>query len=95
MRAHNSIEKIGGSVELSISGMTCGGCANTVTRVLSRVPGVSGVRVDVASGRALVEGTARPDDLIGAVQAAGFDAQLQRGDAGAGERNKRGHGCCC
>jgi copper chaperone len=33
-----------GPVVLAVSGMTCGGCAATVTRVLSRVPGVSNAR---------------------------------------------------
>ncbi|HEY1941152.1 MAG TPA: heavy metal-associated domain-containing protein [Roseiarcus sp.] len=70
-----------GSVALSISGMTCSGCANAVTRVLSRVPGVASARVDLASGRAVVVGEARPEDLIVAVEAAGFEAQRAPGEA--------------
>ena len=63
-------------VVLAISGMTCGGCAGAVARALAAVAGVAESRVDLAGGRATVTGTARPEDLIQAVQAAGFDAGL-------------------
>ena len=74
-----------GSAVLAISGMTCDGCANTVTRVLSRVPGVANATVDFGSGRATVMGSARPEDLVAAVQAAGYGAQLSPGDTAGGE----------
>ena len=61
---------------LAISGMTCGGCAGAVTRALSAVPGVVAARVDLAGGRATVTGTARAEELIRAVQDAGFDGGL-------------------
>lgn len=64
------------TVVLMVSGMTCGGCANTATRVLSRVAGVTDVQVDLASGRATVTGTAHPRDLVAAVEAAGFGGQV-------------------
>ncbi|MGH8143280.1 MAG: heavy-metal-associated domain-containing protein [Steroidobacteraceae bacterium] len=64
------------TVELSVSGMTCDGCASTVKRILLRVPGVTGARVDLAGGRASVAGRATVRELIAAVQAAGFGAQL-------------------
>lgn len=69
---------MGETVELSVSGMTCSGCASTVTRVLSRVAGVTAARVDLASGRASVEGTVRAEELIRAVQAAGYDVEVWR-----------------
>lgn len=65
-----------GAVVLAISGMTCGGCAGAVARALSAVPGVVEARVDVAGARATVTGTARAEDLISAVQAAGFTGGL-------------------
>ncbi|HVC30324.1 MAG TPA: heavy metal-associated domain-containing protein [Steroidobacteraceae bacterium] len=71
-----SSDKAAGSVVLAISGMTCGGCANAVSRALSQVPGVAEARVDLAAGRAAVTGTARPEDLIRAVEAAGFAGGL-------------------
>lgn len=63
-------------IMLSISGMTCSGCANTVTRVLQKVPGVTHAEVDLASERARVQGTARPVDLIAAAEGAGFGATV-------------------
>jgi Cu+-exporting ATPase len=64
-----------GTVELSITGMGCGGCVSTVSEAISRVPGVTGVRVDLSHGRATVEGTANADDLVRAVQEAGYGAE--------------------
>lgn len=65
-----------GAVVLAISGMTCGGCAGAVGRALSQVPGVAEARVDLAKGLATVTGTARAEDLIRAVEAAGFAGGL-------------------
>jgi copper chaperone CopZ len=61
-------------VVLSITGMTCDGCASAVTRILSRLPGVSEARVDLAAGRATVTGSVAPEILIAAVAAAGYGA---------------------
>lgn len=61
---------------LSISGMTCGGCADTVKRLLFGVDGVTGVDVDLRRGVAEIAGTASARDLIAAVEAGGFDAKL-------------------
>jgi 4-hydroxy-tetrahydrodipicolinate synthase len=58
MASGDLIEKDGGAVVLSISGMTCGGCASSVTRVLSKVPSVVSAEVDLGSGRSTVLGTA-------------------------------------
>ena len=63
-------------IKLSISGMTCSGCASTVKRVLSRVPGTTAVVVDLDNGAASVAGTADAPALAAAVVAAGYDAKL-------------------
>ena len=63
-------------LELAITGMTCDGCVGAVTRVLSRVPGVASVTVELASGRAAIVGGAGPQDLLRAVEAAGYGARL-------------------
>ena len=54
---------------LVITGMTCDGCVGAVRRVLSRVPGVASVEVAVA-------GAANSQDLVRAVEAAGYGARL-------------------
>lgn len=72
---------------LTVSGMTCGGCANTVTRILSRVSGVVGANVDFATGRATIKGEAPPAELIAAVEAAGYGAKDAGSDAQTGGSN--------
>lgn len=83
------------TLELSIAGMTCGGCAGTLVRVLMRVPGVERAEVDHRTGRALVTGTAPVEKLTEVVEAAGYGA---RGlSAGSAEEvpNERGRSGCC
>jgi len=61
---------------LAVSGMTCAGCVNAVTRVLARVPGAGHVQVVLETGRAEIAGSATPDALLAAVRAAGYGAEL-------------------
>ena len=78
MNAHQSSANGATSVKLSISGMTCSGCADTVKRVLSRVPGVTNVDVDLDKGAAIVGGSAGGPALVAAVVAAGYEAKLRQ-----------------
>ena len=57
---------------LRVEGMTCDGCAATVRRVLSQVPGVAAVRVERTAQAADIDGDADPAALAAAVRAAGF-----------------------
>lgn len=75
---------------LAIRGMTCGACANAVHRALARVPGVVRVEVDLAAGRALAQGSARPQDLVAAVAGAGYHADLDTGEGGRASRREAG-----
>jgi copper chaperone len=65
------------SVELNVTGMTCGHCQAAVTKALKNVPGVTDVKVDLQSGKAIVEGNTDPQSLIGAVAEEGYGATLQ------------------
>ncbi len=65
------------SIELDITGMTCASCANRIERKLNKLDGVVAT-VNYATEKAKVtypEGLA-PGDLVGTVQAAGYDATL-------------------
>ncbi len=67
------------TIQLNIGGMTCGGCVNSVTRVLEALDGVESAAVDLAAARAdIVYDPAKTnaDALIEAVEDAGFDASL-------------------
>ena len=54
--------------------MSCGGCERTVEEALSGVAGVTAARADREAGTATVEGDASVDDLLGAVEEAGYEA---------------------
>jgi copper chaperone CopZ len=58
-----------------VTGMTCGHCVQAVTEELSRLPGVTAVNVDLASGRAEVSSAAPLDGAAvrAAVEEAGYE----------------------
>ena len=61
---------------LAVTGMTCAGCVNAVTRVLARVPGAGHVEVTLDTGLAEVAGSAASDALLAAVRKAGYGAEI-------------------
>ena len=67
------------NIKLQIDGMHCGGCQNAVRRVLTSVPSVSAVTVDLAAGHASVEADADvdPAKLVSAVEQAGYVARVE------------------
>ena len=71
------------TTDLRISGMTCAACVSRVERVLSRVPGVSGVAVNLATERARVTTVDHADlpALIRAVEKSGYGATAIAADA--------------
>lgn len=64
---------------LDVSGMTCGGCAASVQRLLSGMDGVAGANVDLASKSAALTVTkdVPVPDLIAVLENAGFSARLR------------------
>ncbi len=66
-------------ITLSIGGMSCQGCANTVKGALAGVVGVR--RVDVSleqeQARLVLENAGSVDTLVSAVQEAGYEASLE------------------
>ena len=67
---------------LTIEGMTCKNCVNTITRVLSRCPGVAEVAVDLEGGTGTVKGDGmQVSDLTGAVEKAGYAVAGTEGPA--------------
>ncbi|MHC1550803.1 heavy metal translocating P-type ATPase [Phyllobacterium sp. K27] len=77
---------LAGSIELSIEGMTCASCVGRVERALKAIPGVTEAVVNLATERATVKGTADTANLIAAIQAVGYEAQVIGGtDSKSGE----------
>ncbi len=65
-------------IQLTVTGMTCGGCVASVQKVLSALPGVQTAEVTLTPGQArVVYDPARVDRdaLIKAVVDAGFGAR--------------------
>ncbi|MEX5631125.1 heavy-metal-associated domain-containing protein [Parafrankia sp. FMc2] len=58
----------------SVTGMTCGHCAAAVNEEISRLPAVSAVDVDAATGRVTVTSASEIDDAAvdAAVKEAGY-----------------------
>ena len=67
------------SITLHVTGMTCGGCVKSVTRVLSELDGVAQADVSLEKAQAVVsfdENKVQPAALVEAVEDAGFDAAV-------------------
>lgn len=60
-------------LEMQIDGMSCDGCVRSVTRVLSRLAGVTVLGVEVGSAMVeLDDARASEQELVRAVEKAGF-----------------------
>ena len=60
---------------IAVTGMTCDHCATAVRAEISKLPGVTGVGVDVAAGTVRVTGDPLPADapLREAIEEAGYE----------------------
>ena len=56
-----------------VDGMTCGGCARSVSNAITKAAPDVAVTVDLATGTVLVDGGVPADVVRQAVEAAGFD----------------------
>lgn len=65
------------TVQLHITGMSCGHCVAAVTKALKSVPGTQEAQVDLASGSATVQGSAPPEALVKAVADEGYGVTLK------------------
>jgi copper chaperone len=61
---------------IEVEGMSCEGCEQSVEDALDGVPGVTDAAADRESESATVEGDADPDQLVAAVEDAGYDASV-------------------
>lgn len=64
------------SQQFILSGMTCASCVSSVEKAILSVPGVSSTSVNLAERTALVSGNAPSNDIIQAVEGAGYQAEL-------------------
>ncbi len=62
-------------IRLSIPGMKCNGCVTAIEAALSTEIGVARAQVELETKTAVVETDSDLSVLLGALKAAGFDAQ--------------------
>lgn len=90
-----------GSIQLSVTGMTCGNCVKHVDHAIRAIAGVEDVQVDLATGNVSVQGAFPKglEPIIAALAEEGYPATVTSGmktgaPAKAGSC-KSGGGCCC
>ena len=69
-----------------VTGMSCAACSSRVEKAVSKVPGVESCSVSLLTNSMGVEGTASPEAVIAAVEAAGYEASCKgRGTGTSGD----------
>ena len=68
--------------QFNVTGMSCAACSARVEKAVSKVPGVTACSVSLLTNSMGVEGTASPQDIIHAVENAGYGAS-EKGSAAA------------
>lgn len=66
--------------QFNVTGMSCAACSARVEKAVSKVPGVTACSVSLLTNSMGVEGTASPQDIIHAVENAGYGAS-EKGSA--------------
>ncbi len=69
--------------QYTVTGMSCAACSARVEKAVSKVEGVTACSVSLLTNSMGVEGTARPQEIVKAVQEAGYGAALK----GATQKN--------
>jgi copper chaperone len=57
----------------TIDGMSCGGCVSSLTRVLTSVPGIEPIKIEVGKARLRLDERASSETVKEAVLRAGFE----------------------
>jgi copper chaperone len=61
---------------ITVEGMSCGHCAETVADALESLAGVTAASADHATSTVEIEGSAATDDLLAAIEDAGYEASV-------------------
>ncbi|MDO5376798.1 MAG: heavy metal translocating P-type ATPase [Clostridia bacterium] len=73
--------------QYNVTGMSCAACSARVEKAVSKVPGVTSCSVSLLTNSMGVEGTASPQEIVAAVEAAGYGASEK---GAAAERRSAG-----
>jgi Cu2+-exporting ATPase len=66
--------------QYNVTGMSCAACQTRVEKAVGAVEGVESCAVSLLTNSMGVEGTAHPEDIIAAVEAAGYGASIKGSD---------------
>ena len=69
--------------QYNVTGMSCAACSARVEKAVSKVDGVTSCSVNLLMNSMGVEGTASPESIIAAVEAAGYGASLKNAQSAA------------
>ena len=76
--------------QYNVTGMSCAACSARVEKAVSKVPGVTSCSVSLLTNSMGVEGTASPDEIIAAVEEAGYGASEKGASSGRQARGGSG-----
>ena len=78
--------------QFNVTGMSCAACSSRVEKAVSKVPGVTSCSVSLLTNSMGVDGTASAQEIIQAVEQAGYGAS----EKGAPARltNNAWYNCC-
>ncbi len=71
--------------QYTVTGMSCAACSSRVEKAVSKVPGVTSCSVSLLTNSMGVEGTASAQDIIHAVEEAGYGASVKNGSGTAAQ----------
>ncbi len=69
--------------QYNVTGMSCAACSARVEKAVSKVDGVTSCSVNLLMNSMGVEGTASPESIIAAIEAAGYGASLKNAPSAA------------
>lgn len=63
-------------MKFEVKDMSCGGCANAITRAVTAADPRAILEIDVATKVVAIDSATQPDTFISAIEAAGFHPTL-------------------
>lgn len=66
--------------QFTITGMSCAACSARIEKAVSKLPGVTSCSVSLLTNSMSVDGSAKPQDIIKAVEHSGYGASLKGSD---------------
>ena len=79
--------------EYNVTGMSCASCVAHVQKAVAKLPDVDEVEVNLLTNSMTVSGSASPEEVISAVEGAGYGASLSRSEGAKENTGKDAPAC--